>query len=320
MENNHTRQTIYKINELATEYYQDQLYKSKEAQEYLKQRNINKDSIKKFKIGYAPVENKLYNYLVSQGYTSNCIEETKLFAKSKDNDIQERFCDRIIFPKIDVDGRIVAFGARAINEKIPKFLVSPESSIYEKSQYLYGLNIAKDYAQDGIIIVEGYFDVITLNQIGIKNVVALLGRVMTETQINLIQKYTNNVILALDNDLAEKQATLNAIELIQNSNMNSQVVRLKEAKDSDEYVNKFGSDKFKELINSAISSFDYEVNCLLDKYDTNDTYYKIDFLKEVIKLLKKVRDKAEQEIYIEKISKQFGVSQEAIIEELKKIL
>ena len=150
--------------------------------------------------------------------------------------------------------------------------------------------------------------------------VALLGRVMTETQINLIQKYTNNVILALDNDLAEKQATLNAIELIQNSNMNSQVVRLKEAKDSDEYVNKFGSDKFKELINSAISSFDYEVNCLLDKYDTNDTYYKIDFLKEVIKLLKKVRDKAEQEIYIEKISKQFGVSQEAIIEELKKIL
>ena len=244
MANNHTRQTIYKINELATEYYQDQLYKSKEAQDYLKQRNINKDSIKEFKIGYAPVENKLYNYLVSQGYTSNCIEETKLFAKSKDNNIQERFCDRIISPKIDVDGRIVAFGARAINEKIPKFLVSPESSIYEKSQYLYGLNIAKDYAQDGIIIVEGYFDIITLNQIGIKNVVALLGRVMTESQINLIQKYTNNVILALDNDLAGKQATLDAIELIQNSNMNSKIIQLEEAKDPDEYVNKFGSDEF----------------------------------------------------------------------------
>lgn len=316
MENNHTRQTIYKINELATEYYQDQLYKSKEAQEYLKQRNINKDSIKEFKIGYAPVENKLYNYLVSQGYTSTCIEETKLFAKSKDNNIQERFCDRIIFPKLDVDGRIVTFGARAINERIPKLLVSPESRIYEKSQYLYGLNIAKDYAQDGIIIVEGYFDVITLNQIGIKNVVALLGRVMTETQINLIQKYTNNVILALDNDLAGKQATLDAIEL----NMNSKVVQLEEAEDPDEYVNKFGSDKFKESINSAISSFEYEVNCLLDKYDTNDTYYKIAFLKEVIKLLKKVRDTDEQEFYIEKISKQFGVSQETIIEELKKIL
>ena len=320
MENNHTRQTLYKINELATEYYQDQLSKSKEAQEYLKQRNINKDSIKEFKIGYAPVENKLYNYLVSQGYTSNCIEETKLFAKSKDNNIQERFCDRIIFPKTDVDGRIVAFGARAINEKIPKFLISPESRIYEKSQYLYGLNIAKDYAQDGIIIVEGYFDVITLNQIGIKNVVALLDRVMTESQINLIKKYTNNIILAFDNDLAGKQATLDAIELIQNSNMNSKVVRLEEAEDPDEYVNKFESDKFKEVINSAISSFEYEINCLLDKYDTNDTYYKIAFLKEVIKLLKKVRDTAEQEFYIEKISKRFGVSQEAIIEEVKKIL
>ena len=146
--------------------------------------------------------------------------------------------------------------------------------------------------------------------------VALLGRVMTETQINLIQKYTNNVILALDNDLAGKQATLDAIEL----NMNSKVVQLEEAEDPDEYVNKFGSDKFKESINSAISSFDYEINCLLDKYDTNDTYYKIAFLKEVIKLLKKVRDTDEQEFYIEKISKQFGVPQETIIEELKKIL
>ena len=311
---------LYKINELATEYYQDQLSKSKEAQEYLKQRNINKDSIKEFKIGYAPVENNLYNYLARQSYTSNCIEETKLFAKSKDNNIQERFCDRIIFPKLDGDGRIVSFGARAINERIPKFLVSPKSRIYEKSQYLYGLNIAKDYAQDGIIIVEGYFDVITLNQIGIKNVVALLDRVMTESQINLIKKYTNNVILAFDNNMPGKQATLNAIELIQNSNMNSKVVRLEEVEDPDEYVNKFGSDKFKKLINSTIPSFDYEVNCLLDKYDTNDTYYKIVFLKEVIKLLKKVKDTAEQKLYIDKISKQFGVSQKAIIEELNKIL
>ena len=98
----------------------------------MKQRNINEDSIKEFKIGYAPVENNLYNYLAGQGYTSNCIEEVKLFAKSKDNNIQERFCDRIIFPKLDVDGRIVSFGARAINERIPKFLASPESRIYEK--------------------------------------------------------------------------------------------------------------------------------------------------------------------------------------------
>lgn len=236
--NNHIREKLYKINELATQFYQDKLAKSKEAREYLKQRYINAEIIKSFRLGYAPTGNSLYTYLLEQGYTTQEIIEIGLCTKSDDETYVDKFQNRIIFPILNVENKIVGFGARVLNNDKPKYINTADNDIFTKSKNLYGLNIAKDYAKDGIIIVEGYIDLIALQQAGIRNVVAILGTEFTDEQIKLINEYTNTVILALDTDLAGKQATARAIEKLEIFNMNYGVMDYTGAKDPDEYIRK----------------------------------------------------------------------------------
>lgn len=248
MENNYTRETIYKINDLATQFYQEQLKKSKEAQEYLKQRNINKNSIKEFKIGYARDDNSLYKYLKEQGYTYDVIIEAGLCCKTENGDLIDRYRNRIIFPIINEKNKVVAFGGRAIDNSIQKYINGAETTVYSKAQNLYGITISKDYAQNGIIIVEGYIDLISLNQVGVKNVVALLGTAITDEQIKLIKKYTNKVILTFDSDLAGQQAALKIGKKLKLYDIDYWNIKLENAKDVDEFINKYGIDEFKKLL------------------------------------------------------------------------
>ena len=242
-------QTLYELNMQVSDFYHNQLYKCDKAQEYLKQRQIKFDTIEIFKIGYASDENSLYNYLKKEGYSDDVILASGLCSKKEYEGFTDRYKNRIIFPIINEENKVIAFGGRVLNDNIkPKYVNSPESIIYSKASNLYGINIAKDYAKDGLILVEGYFDLITLNQAGIKNVVSALGTAVTDEQIKLISKYTDKVIICFDSDIAGQCASQRAIEKFKQFDMEYSNINLEKAKDADEYINKFGTEIFREIV------------------------------------------------------------------------
>lgn len=235
---------LYKINEKVLEFYHKQLQSSELALKYLAKRKINNDAIKEFKIGYSTDNNSLYEYLKEQEYTEDDILASKLVFKDEDGNIVDRFKNRIIFPIFNEQEQVVAFTGRTINNSTPKYITTSDNMIYTKAQNLYGINLAKKYSQEYLVLTEGSTDVITLNQYGIKNVVALLGTAMTDEQAQLIKKYTNNVIIVLDSDLPGKQASLRAKETLEKIDIQCRVITLNDAKDPDEYVKKYGIENF----------------------------------------------------------------------------
>ena len=236
---------LYKLNNSVAELYRKQLFNNTNALEYLKSRNITDKTIEELNLGYASNDIVLYDYLFKQGYKKDAIFSYKLINKVDKSNI---FADRIIFPIKDVDSKVIAFGGRVIDNSTPKYINNADTEIYCKAENLYGIDIAKNYADNGIIIVEGYIDVISLNQAGIKNGVALLGTAITDEQIELIKKYTNKVTLILDSDLAGQQASIRAVEKIKMYDIKCFNVRLEKAKDVDEFINIYGIDEFKKLL------------------------------------------------------------------------
>lgn len=246
------KEQLYKINQVATELYHKQLYRYNNAQEYLKKRNITNNTIEELKIGYANDENSLYNYLKEQGYSNEIIEGAGLVGKDEEGNYIDRYKNRIIFPILNEENKIIAFGARVLDDNSkPKYINSPETSIYSKKHSLYGIDIAKDYAENGIIIVEGYIDFVTMYQSGFKNVVAILGTAITDEQIKLLKKYTNKVIIVFDSDLAGQCATKRAIEKLKAYDIKYTNITLEGANDVDEFINKYGVDGFKNLLNNT---------------------------------------------------------------------
>ena len=224
---------LYEINEIVAEFYHKQLYNYDEALEYFKLRSINNNTREDLKLGYASDDNSLYSYLVS---------------KNEDGNIFDRYRNRIIFPIINKANKVVAFGARVLDDSKPKYINSPENLIYSKGRNLYGINIAKYYAQDGLILVEGYIDFVTMYQAGFKNVVSVLGNAIATAQAELIKKYTNKVILLLDSDMAGQCATERAIEKFKAYDIKYTNIKLEGAKDVDEFINKYGAKKIKETL------------------------------------------------------------------------
>lgn len=241
------KQILYELNEKVAEFYHKQLYTV--ALEYLKSRNINNNTIIGLKIGYASDDNSLYSYLKEEGYTDDVILASGLCSKKEDDGFTDRYKNRIIFPIINEENKVVAFGARVLDDSKPKYINSPENIIYSKGRNLYGINIAKDYADKGLILVEGYMDLATMYQAGFKNVVALLGTAITDEQIELIKKYTNKVILIFDSDLAGQCATNRAIEKFKAYDIKYTNIKLEGAKDVDEFINKYDIDSLKNLLN-----------------------------------------------------------------------
>lgn len=249
MTNELTRYALQiEINEFATKFYQEQLSKSEKAQEYLKQRDINQKSIKEFKIGFSGEFDELYQALKAKGLGEEEILESGLVEKADNGTYIDRYRNRIMFPTCDAKGNVIAFGGRVLDDTTPKYITTSDNAIYTKAQNLYGMNIAKDYCQEkSLIIVEGYFDVITLHQHGIKNVVALMGTAITEEQVRLIKRYTNKVLIILDADGAGQVATKRAIKLLEGFDIEYKCLRIDNAKDPDEFIRKFGSNEFKNL-------------------------------------------------------------------------
>ncbi|MBQ9298068.1 MAG: DNA primase [Clostridia bacterium] len=313
---------IYKINELTAEFYHQNLYNSnsKPAQEYVKKRKLDNKTLKKFLIGYSMQHDELYKYLLSQGFTEDEILKSNLVYKNPNGQIIDRFRRRLMFPIFDIKNRVIAFGGRVLDDSKPKYINSSEGIVYSKGRNLYGLNLAKNSGKKEIIIVEGYMDAVSLHQRGIDNVVASLGTALTEAQGRLLTRYSEKVIIGYDSDGAGQAATLRGLEILNNMGCDLRILQMEGAKDPDEYVIKYGTGKFNLLVEQAISLVEFKIKILKNDLNLDNTNDKIKFLNEIAKILSKVSSKLEQEVYIEKISKEYDISKEAIYAQINKML
>ena len=313
---------IYQINKEAAYFYHENLYKpsAKPAQEYVKKRKLNNATLKSFIIGYSGNFDELYKFLKSKGFSDEAILASDLVNRNDRGQYIDRFRHRLMFPIQDVRGRIIAFGGRVLDDSKPKYINSPENLVYSKGRNLFGLFNAKKGDTKKILIVEGYMDVISLHQRGITNVVASLGTALTEAQGRLLRRSSEQVILGYDADGAGQEAIMRGLDILKNLGCDVRVLQISGAKDPDEYVTKFGLDRLKKRIDNAISLVEFKVKALKKNLNLDNTGDKIKFLNEVAKILSKVENSMEQEIYIEKISKDYNISKESIYSEIKKIL
>ena len=313
---------MFKINAETAIFYHERLYKplAKIAQDYVKQRKLDNNTLKAFKIGYSGEYNELYKLLKSKGFKDEEILATGLVNKTDRGEFIDRFRKRLMFPIMDVSGRVIAFGGRKLenNDKMAKYINSNENLVYSKKKHLFALNLAKQSDSKQIILVEGYMDAISLYQRGFDNVVASLGTALTEEQGRLLRKYSEQVVLSYDSDGAGQEAIMRGLSILENQGCDARVVQMEGAKDPDEYVIKYGSGRFKLLIENAISLVEFKIKMAKSKYNLENANDKIRFLKEITKILSNVDNKIEREIYIEKVADNYNISKEAIYAEVNK--
>lgn len=323
LQKQYLKDRMYAINEETATFYHENLYKptAKLAQDYVKQRKLDNKTLKLFRIGCSGNYNELYNHLKSKGFKDEEIVATGLVNKNEKGQFIDRYRKRLMFPIVDIRGKVIAFGGRILekNDKMAKYINSPENLIYSKRRNLFALNIAKNSDSKKIIMVEGYMDAISLHQRGINNVVASLGTALTEEQGRLLRKYSEQVIISYDSDGAGQDATMRGLEILKNLGCDVRILQMEGAKDPDEYVIKYGTGRFNLLVENAISLTEFKVKMLKQKYDLNNTNDKIKFLKEIAKLLVSVDNNIEKEIYIDKISKEYEISKEAIYADINKM-
>lgn len=321
-EKQNLKKKIYEINELAAQFFHENLYNptSKSAQNYVKQRKMDNKTLKMFLIGYSGTNNELYNYLKKSGYTDNEIYASNLSIKTDEGKYIDRFRKRLMIPIMDTRNRVIAFGGRIIENRkdTAKYINSNENLVYSKGRNLFALNLAKKTESKRIIIVEGYMDAISLYQRGLDNVVASLGTALTEAQGRLLRN-KEQVIISYDSDGAGQAATLRGLEILKNLGLDVRVLQMEGAKDPDEYIIKFGSAGFNKLVEEAISLVEFKVKTLKKDLDLNNTVDKIKFLNEIAKVLSTVNNKIEKEVYIDKISEEYKISKEAIYAEVNKL-
>ena len=313
---------VYELNKCAAEFYHQNLYKptAKPAQEYVKKRRLDNRTLKAFKIGYSGRFNELYTELHSKGFTEEEILASCLVNKNQDGKFIDRFRNRLMFPIFDARDRVIAFGGRVLDDSKPKYINSPEDIVYSKGRHLFAYNLAKKDNPKTIIIVEGYMDAVSLHQRGISNAVASLGTALTEAQGRLLRRSCEKVVIGYDADGAGQAATLRGLEILQNLGCDIRILQIEGAKDPDEFVVKYGPERFKKYVDSAISLVEFKVKMLKKQLNLENVNDKIKFLNEVANILSKIENNMEREVYIDKISLEYKVSKEAIYAEVNKKL
>ena len=329
MKREESKKNLYLINRLAGRFFYQNIEKSSVAQEYIKKRAIDPKTVVRFGLGFSLDDNGLSKFLSSQGFKEEDLLATGLVGRTENGVLYDKFKDRFMFPIFDIMNRVVAFGGRTLldNEtmkarRVPKYINSPENLIYVKGKHLYGLNIARksNEKMKRILVVEGYMDVITPHQAGISNVVASLGTALTDSQGRLLRKYADEVILSYDSDSAGQKAIMRGLDVMSSLGVTAKVLQMDQAKDPDEYVKKFGPERFENLINHSLSLVDYKVNAIRGEYQLEDVSDKIKFLSKLSQILAQIDSNIERDIYIEKYSRELGVGKEAIVAEIEKIL
>lgn len=311
----------YDINREAALYFMDNIKLDEAAISYLKNRNINVNSVLEFGIGFALDSwDGLLNHLTQKGFSINDIETANLIQKSeKRGTYYDLFRKRLIFPILDLKSRVVGFSGRIVGDGEPKYYNSRDSVIFKKGNLLFGLNLVqKKSDRSRIMLVEGNIDVVKLHQMGINYVVAALGTAFTDRQATLLKRYGKEVYLCLDGDFAGQKATVRDIEILRNIGVVPKIVVIPDNMDPDEYVDKFGKDKFDALLQDAVSAFDFTVSFYKHDLDINRRDDFIEFIRRVSGLIKTIPSKVEQSIYVEDISKKYNIDKNLLMEELSK--
>ena len=308
----------------AARFFHSQLYApvGREALEYALGRGMNKYILTTFGVGYAPDSwDGLVNALRKKGYTEEEIRQSGLVSISKKNgNCFDRFRDRLMFPIIDVRGNVIAFGGRVIRKDsdAAKYLNSPETLIFNKRKNLFGLNLAKKTKHPYFILVEGNIDVVTLHQYGFDNAVASLGTSLTEEQAALLARYTEQVVLIYDGDSAGQRATQRAIPILEQAGIDVKVLQLRDAKDPDEYLKKFGADKFKNLLEESSNRVEYQLRAITKKYDLREDEQRVKFIAEAAEFVSTLQSPVQREVYGTRAAETAGVSYDAMKLEVNK--
>ncbi len=300
------RTILLEINKHAANYFYYQLHQpqGKIGYDYFKNRKLSDETLKSFGLGYAnKTSNDLYLYLKSKGYHDDILKESGLITPDE-RGTYDKFWNRVMFPILDVNHRVIGFGGRVMGEGNPKYLNSPETKIFDKSRNLYGLNYARTSRENTLIICEGYMDVIALHQAGFKNAVAALGTAFTSQHASLLKRYTDKVILSFDNDMAGIKATLRAIPLLKEAGISARVLKMEPYKDPDEFIEHLGTEVFKDRIEHAQNGFLFEVEIEKKNYVMEDPEQKTQFYNWVARKLIQFPEALERDNYTQAVSKE----------------
>lgn len=315
------RAELLEINKQAAQYFYYQLRTEKGAQgyQYLTGRGLSEETMRKFGLGYSDkFGGGLYQFLKSKGYGDDRLRESGLFNVDERHGMYDKFWNRVIFPIMDVNNRVIGFGGRVMGDGKPKYLNSPETKVFDKSRNLYGLNVARTTRRKYLILCEGYMDVISMHQAGFTNAVASLGTALTSGHASLLKRYTQEVLLLYDSDEAGVRAALRAIPILREAGVNSRVVNLRPYKDPDEFIKNLGAEAFEERLEQASDSFMFRVSIAESEFPMEEPQGQNRFFERCAEMLLELKDELERNLYIEAIVKkyrgQYGIS----VEDLRK--
>ncbi len=316
------QERLWALSKEAARFFVAQLYSPAGAEglAYARKRGMPKATLTKFGIGFAPnTWSALTDAMKAKGYTEEELKESGLVSVSQKNGrIYDRFRNRLMFPIIDVRGNVIGFGGRVMDNSTPKYLNSPETLIFNKRKNLFGLNVAKKTKLDYLILVEGYMDAIALHQYGFDCAVASLGTSLTEEHAVLLSRYTENVVLIYDGDEAGQRAAQRAIPMLEKAGLHIKVLQLKDAKDPDEYLKKFGADKFKLLLEESSNRVEYQLGAIAKKYDIREDEQKVQFISEAAQFISTLPNAVQREVYGHRVADAAKISYDALKIEVNK--
>ncbi len=305
------RTRILNVNKMAAKYYYYQLRteNGRQAMEYLKNRRLSDETIRSFGLGYSnKYSNDLYLYLKKQGVSDELLRESGLMNVDERKGMYDKFWNRVIFPIMDVNNRVIGFGGRVMGDGKPKYLNSPETAVFDKSRNLYGLNVARTARKKSMLVCEGYMDVISMHQAGFKNSVASLGTALTTQHASLLKRYTDEVILTYDSDGAGIKAALRAIPMLKAAGISTRVLHMNPYKDPDEFIKTLGPEAFQKRMDQAENSFLFEISILERDFDMHDPEGKTGFYQAAARKLMEFDQELERENYIQAVAERYHIS------------
>ena len=313
---------LLEINKEAAKYFYVKLRSAagERARKYLKDRGLKDETIRRFGLGYSDkFSNDLYRYLKQKNYRDEILMEAGLFNMDAKRGIYDKFWNRVIYPIMDANSRVIGFGGRVLGDAKPKYLNSPETMIFDKSRNLYGLHAARSSRRRNLILCEGYMDVISMHQAGFTNAVASLGTALTSQQASLLKRYTDEVLVIYDSDEAGVKAALRAIPMLREAGLAARVVNLSPHKDPDEFIGAEGMEAFEERLEKGENSFLYEIRILQQKYDMGDPQGKSDFFHETAARLLKFEDEIERNSYVEAVARTYHIEGETLRKQINRL-
>ena len=291
---------------------------ARQARAYWRRRGLDDKTIVRFGLGYAPNDGQaLYQFLRDKGYNQQELDASGLFKRSPSGRIYCLFWKRVMTPIFDLRGNIIAFGGRVLDDSKPKYVNSPETLVYHKSDTVFALQIAKRSASRRFVLCEGYMDVISMQQAGIDTAVCACGTALTPDQVRLISEYADEVILSYDSDEAGQKATLRSLELFRNSPVKVGVLQIPGAKDPDEYIKKYGAERFKALLDGVGNALDFRLGRLRSQYDLSQDAQRLEYVKQAVDLLAERSSPTEQEVYAGRLAEEPNISKTAIMTQLE---